>query len=165
MTSPNLQRRSLFKGRLGTSKSVFRPPWETQTADFTDLCTRCGDCVQECPEGILVKGDGGFPEIDFKLGECTFCGDCASACETQALLRTSEEQSPWTYVAEVKESCLAHQGVVCRTCSECCEARAITFKPEIGGVSKPLLDADVCNGCGACISGCPVGAIDMKIGS
>jgi ferredoxin-type protein NapF len=48
---------------------------------FVDGCSQCGDCLNVCPENIIKKGDGGFPEVDFLQGECTFCQKCVESCD------------------------------------------------------------------------------------
>ncbi|MBF0446179.1 MAG: 4Fe-4S binding protein [Magnetococcales bacterium] len=49
------------------------------------------------------------------------------------------------------------------TCRDQCEPRAISFNPVIGGLSPPILDSDLCNGCGACIAPCPSKAINIAL--
>ena len=71
----NLSRRGLLRGRLTTPKPGVQLPWSVSWDEFITDCTRCGDCLTACPEQILVKGDGGFPTVDFLRGECTFCAD------------------------------------------------------------------------------------------
>lgn len=61
--------------------------------------------------------------------------------------------------AEIGTACIAFKQVVCRSCGDACEARAIRFKLRAGGVAVPVLDAESCTGCGACIAPCPVAAI------
>jgi ferredoxin-type protein NapF len=129
-------------------------------ARFTDACTRCGDCERACPQRILVRGDGGFPEVDFRRGECTFCGRCVEACVAEAFV--SRAQPPWLAFAGVAADCLARRGVVCQTCGDACEARALRFQHKSGHrVPVPVIDAAVCTGCGACVASCPVNAIGM----
>ena len=36
-----------------------------------------------------------------------------------------------------------------------CPMNAIRFRLQLGGVAKPILDLESCNGCGACLSVCP----------
>lgn len=64
-------------------------------------------------------------------------------------------------VARVGEGCLEAHGIVCRACGDACDARAVGFLPLAGGLAKPVVDPDLCNGCGACIAVCPVGAIAL----
>jgi ferredoxin-type protein NapF len=127
-------------------------------AQFIEVCDGCGDCVSACPEKILISARGRYPKVDFAKGECTFCKACLDCCPTEAL---KESESPWHYVAEIKPECLSKSGVMCRTCGDVCDSRAITFKFELGGVSVPELDLEKCTGCGACLALCPVGSIEM----
>jgi ferredoxin-type protein NapF len=59
------------------------------------------------------------------------------------------------------DTCIARQNVVCRTCSDFCDASAIRFSPRLGGAALPELVAEKCTGCGACIPVCPGGAIRL----
>ena len=103
---------------------------------------------------------GGYPTINFKRGECTFCADCVSACKPLALVR-GEDQPGWTHKAVIADSCLPHRGVECRVCEDFCDARAIRFSPRLGGSPLPVIDAEKCTGCGACLAPCPVNAISI----
>ena len=150
-----LSRASLLRGRLRGGPPPLRPPWALPEPLFLDRCTRCDDCRRTCPEGIIVRGSGGFPKIDFRLGECSFCGRCLEACGAKAL--AAERARPWTAKAAVGAACLAKKGVVCRSCEDVCEPRAIRF--EIGRVASPNVEAALCTGCGACVTACPVDAI------
>jgi ferredoxin-type protein NapF len=62
-------------------------------------------------------------------------------------------------VASFSAVCLAMQGVECRSCQDSCETQAIRFRPRLGGIAQPALEAAACNGCGACVVGCPTSAI------
>jgi ferredoxin-type protein NapF len=72
----DLARRNFFRGRKASTRLAIRLPWVINEQYFIDDCTQCGDCITSCEEKIIVKGDGGFPEIDFSKGECTFCQKC-----------------------------------------------------------------------------------------
>lgn len=156
--SVDLSRRSLLFGRKPPREeiTVFRPPWASD--QFTEICTRCTECISACPSQIIVKGDGGFPEINFHQGECNFCGQCQTVCTPKALNATLA----WQLYAEIGASCLAQQGVDCRVCAEMCEASAIQFALQVGTVAQPQLNQDACTGCGACIAPCPSSAIQMQ---
>ncbi|HEV7368592.1 ferredoxin-type protein NapF [Arenibaculum sp.] len=151
-------RRALLRGRSRVEPAPLRPPWARRDG-FTDACTRCGLCIGACPDGLLVRGDGGFPRIDFTLGECTFCRACVDACPEPAFDRSG---TPWDIVAAIGPKCLARQGVVCRSCRDACPAAAISFTLEPGGIAIPNLDPRACTGCGACVSACPVDVVSMR---
>jgi ferredoxin len=72
--------------------------------------------------------------------------------------------TPWTLVATIGAGCIARKGVVCQSCADACEVRAIRFRPAPGSVPAPRLDASACSGCGACVSVCPVNAIGVAAG-
>ena len=167
MTDPiDSRRRFLLRGRVSDAvaqrtPAPLRPPWALAEAQFVSTCTRCADCVPACPQGIVARGDGGYPEVRFDARECTFCGKCVEACLPGAL-KQSAHASPWDLVAEVGKGCLAHQGVECRVCGERCEVSAIRFRPALGGIAKPEIDIDRCTGCGACVAPCPVAAVAVR---
>ena len=160
---PLTSRRDFLRGRRTSTPPPQRPPWALAEADFTAGCSRCGDCLGVCPTGILVKGEGGFPAVDFSRGECTFCGECVAACMPGALSRVGG-QAPWALRVCIGEACLAQRGVECRICGEACGASAIRFRPRAGGVALPQLDETACTGCGACIAPCPGQAIAVVQG-
>ncbi len=153
----DLARRGFFRGRPRPQAEI-RPPWALAEAAFIDACSRCDDCRQACPQGIVVSGDGGYPTLNFTAGECTFCGDCVRACRSGAWHR-DEGSPPWRLRAQIGPACLPQQGIECRICGEHCDARAIRFPPRLGGAALPQLDPAACTGCGACVAPCPVGAI------
>lgn len=159
MTDPS-SRRNFLRGKISNHISQPRPPWAQPEDEFTAACTRCGDCARACPTRIIKQGDGGYPTVDFALGECTFCGECAVTCKPQALLRTPEAPA-WNMRAKIGETCLAKRQVECRICGEQCGENAIRFQPQLGGISQPLLDETCCTGCGACVAPCPVLAITV----
>ncbi len=158
-----LSRLDLLRGGLkGRARSV-RPPGAIEESLFVDGCTRCGACIAACPERILGKGRGGFPEVDFARGGCTFCGACADVCEPHAVIRPLTGARAWPVVAAFGEACLAERGVECRVCGERCESRAIRFRLRAGRPAAPALESARCSGCGACVAACPVLAVSMTI--
>lgn len=163
---PNLSRRSFLRGNVSSpSTPTLRPPWAITEEDFIDKCTRCDDCIKICEENILLRGDGGYPTVDFKQGECTFCFDCLDACKTAALKVSQPERKPetaWNLDIRFNNKCLSLNAVVCRVCGENCEPQAINFKLKVGGISEPQIDLDNCTGCGACLTVCPVDAVIIK---
>jgi ferredoxin-type protein NapF len=160
--SVNLSRRGFLKAQVvaDARDAVVRPPWALAEEAFQQACTRCDACQKACETAIVVRGDGGFPEVDFQQGECTFCGACRTAC-TDGALQQDTDVRPWAWQARIDARCLALHSVVCRSCGDVCEVRAISFLPMPGGVGRPVVAAKACTGCGACIKGCPVAAISM----
>ena len=65
MAIENTSRRQLLRGQFLQSLhsenakiqgiNAIRPPWSVNEADFTDKCTRCGDCILICETQIIVK--------------------------------------------------------------------------------------------------------------
>jgi len=160
MFSNNLNRRQFFSFNRNKKTHIIRPPWALEEEAFQQACTRCGDCMDACPEKILIReGVNGYPKVDFKRGECTFCADCVRACPTAALSRP--RSSAWAIKAHVGEACLAKQQVICTTCREQCEAGAIRFTRLAGAVARPEINLQSCTGCGACVAPCPKQAIEV----
>jgi ferredoxin-type protein NapF len=62
----------------------------------------------------------------------------------------------------VAASCLARQGVLCRTCADVCPEGAIRFPPLLGRVAQPMPDIVRCTGCGDCVSACPADALHLE---
>ncbi|OBT09219.1 ferredoxin-type protein NapF [Shewanella sp. UCD-FRSSP16_17] len=154
--SINHSRRNLFRRRKDNAQ---RPPWVIDSIEFTDECTRCNACIDACETKVLIKGDGGFPEIKFSEDECTFCQQCATVCEEKVF--DVSQALPWTIKASINDSCLTYKGVWCQSCKDACDPRAITFKMAVGQIPKPIIDIDACTGCGACVSPCPAQSITV----
>lgn len=160
MTKP-ITRFEFLQGRFSGAERPLRPPWSPPEAAFLESCNQCGDCIEACPTGILRHARGRYPVVDFGRGECLLCGDCVDSCKTGALSRRAQK-SPWSLIAAIdSESCLAFKAVECRSCQDPCETRAIVMQQRIGAVPVPRVDADLCNGCGACYGVCPVNAIEI----
>ncbi|MDQ6964370.1 MAG: ferredoxin-type protein NapF [Mariprofundales bacterium] len=156
-----MTRRQLFTS-LGRGGSMpLRPPWSLAEEQFQDECTRCGDCISSCPEGILQReSPNGYPVVNFTLGECTFCQQCVASCPSSALTLSTPEV--WLAKVHITKRCLTLHGVICTTCAEQCEAGAISFTPAVGAVSQPDVDLDACTACGACVAPCPAEAMEVR---
>lgn len=154
----------LSKRRLFTRKKVDSCqailPWLVEQSSFTDDCTRCGKCIEKCDSNIIIKGDGGFPQVDFSRGECTFCYQCANACPEP--LFNAQHESPWNAKATISSRCLASNKIECRSCGDMCESMAIKFRLRSGDVALPKIELEDCSGCGACVAVCPGTAITVS---
>jgi ferredoxin-type protein NapF len=158
----DLARRNFFRGKIKSTPSAIRLPWVINEQHFIDGCTQCGDCATSCEENIIIKGDGGFPEIDFAKGECSFCQKCIDVCEQPLFIGDREDnQTAWQLNIEIKGTCLAMNQVVCQSCQDSCETEAISFKYLTSKTPQPQIELDKCNSCGACVSICPQNAIEL----
>lgn len=157
-----INRMQFLSGDLRGERAFIRPPWAHAEERFTALCTRCGECMTACPYAIIKPARGKFPVMDFSISGCDFCGDCVTVCKPGALVREDPGVRPWGLKAVITGRCLSLNGVVCRSCGEACEARAIGFRLEVGGIARPKLDLDACTGCGECFAVCPVKAVNIS---
>ena len=174
-----ITRMQLLRGDLKGKNNPFRPPWAIPEEYFVDYCTRCDKCIDACFDDLIVKGRGGFPQMDFKQGGCDFCEDCLNVCEASALKKIpinnnsnkreeSSEDSlesylpPWHIKANIElTNCLSMNATICRSCGESCDDKAIKFDLKLGGIAQPVLNVEQCTGCGACFAVCPVQVISL----
>lgn len=153
-------KRNFLRGKKPTVVAKFRLPWITNENDFLKDCTQCNDCISSCDENIIVKGEDGFPTIDFNKGECTFCNDCISSCQ-QSFFKEDKSVAAWPSKFNIKDDCLAKNKVYCQSCKDACEPRAITFSYLNGSIPEPVIVQDLCTGCGACIQPCPTNSTEL----
>lgn len=156
-------RRAFLFGAPALRPRAMRPPWSLGEMDFAAACTGCGDCLTACPESILKLDADQLATVDFTRGQnaCTFCGACAESCAEPAFLAPEDRNAAasWTWRARVKENCLTHEGVMCQSCKDACGDHAISFSYGAARVAQPVIDLDLCTGCGACQAPCPAEAI------
>jgi ferredoxin-type protein NapG len=100
------------------------------------------------------------PTVNFNADYCDFCESgnggqprCVGICPTGALELPAGATPEQTIIglAEIDQtSCLAYTGHTCRLCYDKCPYQAI----ELDADNRPVVKADVCNGCGACQAVC-----------
>ncbi len=80
-----ITRMQFLRGDLKGDKIPFRPPWAVPEQYFVDFCTRCDRCIEACFDELIIRGRGGYPQMDFNRGGCDFCEDCLNVCDAGAL--------------------------------------------------------------------------------
>jgi ferredoxin-type protein NapG len=145
------------------SEPVCRPPGGQDEDAFIGACLRCEKCREVCPNNAVVPArlEKGLlvtrtPTFDFKKGWCDYCQEayegvpqCVEVCPTAALTLPADA-TPETVILGcayiVKDWCLGWQLRGCRKCFDECPYEAI----ELDEYDRPVIIADVCNGCGLC---------------
>jgi ferredoxin len=93
---------------------------------------------------------------------CTFnCNICTTVCPTSALKKLTIDEKKLTQIGVVnfrKDKCVVFtDNKDCGACSEHCPTQAVHMIPyKNDGLTIPEITKDLCIGCGACESICPV---------
>lgn len=142
--------------QIKKERGFIRPPGSAEEVAFLSLCTRCGACASACPTQTIrlfepTKGtvQMNTPYMNLNESPCSFCEACIEVCPTDALKRTDEIQTLGT--AKVLQNiCVAYNQVMCDYCVRSC--------PTVGALimedGKPVVNEQVCTGCGYCVSAC-----------
>jgi len=78
----------------------------------SEMCTGCGDCVEECPSGaILLENDA----ASINMEDCIRCGTCHDLCPEEAIRHDGERVAADVEVniektKESMEACERHLG-------------------------------------------------------
>jgi ferredoxin len=135
--------------------------------------------MKACPTNALqpcTLGDGFnrlyTPKLVPRIGACdSRCHLCGYACPTGAIRRMPIEEKPYMKIGTAvvdRHRCLAwEQNKECLVCDEVCPFNAI--EPHLAETTKgrfkvPVVQEDLCVGCGMCEMQCPVfdrGAIEV----
>ena len=167
----------------GLGPKLLRPPGALDEFEFLTKCTRCDKCMRACPENAILRaGPGaglalGTPYIDPRSIPCFLCTTlpCVAECDDEALVWPERTLANGTVIegpkatrmgtARVKPGqcvtwdTLDHEARACRVCVDRCpypeEALRIAAPAEGEAVGHPVVDADVCTGCGLRVFACP----------
>ena len=158
-----------------------RPPGSVPEPAFLQLCIRCGECFQACPNHVLQplgfqQGLEGLwtPQVVADWAGCeSSCNACGQVCPTGAIraLPMEEKKVARMGLAIVNQhTCLPYASrEACQLCvDECVSAgyRAIEFTRvhhevdaaglpvEDSGFLAPVVLAERCVGCGLCQTRC-----------
>ena len=187
-----ISRRQLFRFKLGDitrhfkedekkhdapEKKIqwFRPPGAIAEEDaFLTACERCPHCADACPHSAITflgPAEGkleGSPVMHPAESPCHWCTDmpCIAGCPTEALdfpIETELSSLHPIGIATIDaDACLLAQGILCDTCAIRCPThiKAIRMKDR-----HPVLDTDLCTGCGLCAYHCEAepGAIQISL--
>lgn len=151
--------RASLSSRFSKKTLAIRPPYAHDLSLFQTHCPTCVDtpCISACEEDIIKLDADGAPLLDFTISGCTFCHDCADACPNGVLTEFGSEAIAAKFSIDTN-TCLAWNDVMCSSCLDACDARAVIFF----GVFRPVIDADICTACGFCYGVCPPYAIKYK---
>lgn len=149
------------------------PPGSGGIDHLSKICTGCQLCIQNCPNSVLKPSTDIAtlmqPTSVFTEGYCRpGCTVCGHVCPAGAILPITREEktSIKTGNAEVDVTrCIsAAFGQHCGNCARKCPTGAITMEPmsdHNNAHLRPVVNPDMCIGCGACEYNCPVGAAGM----
>jgi MauM/NapG family ferredoxin protein len=158
---------------------LIRPPGALPEREFLKRCTACGMCMRVCPTGCLQPAwsEAGLeglwtPRLVARIGRCEYdCTLCGQVCPTGAIARLTldEKHEVRLGIAVVDRSkCIPFAyGRDCGTCVEACpiSPKAIRLvdvevsvhdgqRQRTKVVSQPVVDPDLCIGCGGCVKEC-----------
>ncbi|WP_243384061.1 4Fe-4S dicluster domain-containing protein [Geothrix alkalitolerans] len=170
---------------------LLRPPGALDELEFLTKCTRCDKCMRACPENAILKAgpNAGLglktPYLDPRSIPCFLCTTlpCVAECDDEALVWPTRTLRDGTVIegpkavrmgtARVKPSLCATWGDVdrepraCRVCVDRCPypEEAIRIAPPAEGeaVGHPVVEAEVCTGCGLCVFACPAEPVAIVV--
>ena len=155
---------------LGTSETAakttapkqtnwLRPPGALEGSNFTDVCSRCGECVKVCPaECIKIDPSGaignGAPYIEPNVMPCVMCEGllCMHTCPTGALRPIPIQDIDMGTARWREETCVRSIGENCTICVDQCPMGTAAL--ELNG-NRVVVKEEGCSGCGVCQHYCP----------
>ncbi len=163
---------------INLSPELIRPPGSLAEDEFLKRCVKCGECMKVCiTNGLqptfLEAGLEGIwsPMLVPRIGYCEFrCTLCGQVCPTGAIEELPIEKKTKVKIGLAmidKNRCLPHaHATPCIVCEEVCPTpkKAIWFNQvevldregQAKILQQPVVDLDLCIGCGICETKCPV---------
>ena len=144
------------------------PPGAWSARNFASHCTACQLCVSVCPNNVLRPSTELTklmqPEMYYERGYChPECTRCSDVCPTGAIRPITIEEKSSTRIGHavwIRKNCIPlTDGVECGECARHCPSGAIMMVPsdnnDVNSVRIPVVNAELCTGCGACENFCP----------
>ncbi|MDR0873799.1 MAG: 4Fe-4S dicluster domain-containing protein [Prevotellaceae bacterium] len=162
---------SPLSGGKGVTRQIpIAPPGAISHENLQTHCTSCHLCVSKCPSHVLKPsfleyGLGGMmqPLMSFEDGFCNYnCTKCSNICPNgalQALTTDGKHRTQMGHAVFNKDVCVVYvKGNNCGACAEHCPTQAVSMQPIEGkpGLTAPVVDTNICIGCGGCEFICPV---------
>ncbi len=146
-----------------SEKVYLRPPGCESEESMFSLCNRCQRCVMVCPYGIIqpLSLQANFfaqstPVMNFKTGYCDYCNKCMEVCPTGALKLDALTSGNLGVAKVISDVCVAWDWMGCTVCKDVCPIEnAITLDEN----NRPVIDENLCNGCGLCEQQCPASSL------
>ncbi len=143
------------------------PPGAGTAERFTSKCTACLLCVTNCQGNVLQPPNSKthFVHLDYTKGMCEFnCNACSQVCPTGAIRPLSLEKKKLCRIGMAVFNptiCVAVvDGIHCGACAEHCPTGALRMVQKTGdSCPTPVLNEDLCIGCGNCSYPCPVSPV------
>lgn len=179
---------STIASKVGEIPMGLRPPGALEEKAFVASCIKCGQCMEACPYDTLKlaePGSGyvnGTPHFTPRDIPCYMCPSypCTVACPSGALdvaeligddLEPSINEAKMGLAVVHKETCVAFWGIQCDACYRACPliGEAITIQYVENKVTnrhaklQPLVNSEVCTGCGICEKVCIVEKSAIRI--
>ena len=148
---------------------LLRPPGAISERQFLQACSHCDECIHACPKDAILRAPKkmGFlvfntPYIDPLRNPCVMCADlpCISACPDEALLPVQElTDVNMGYAILDKKKCQAYGDTFCQQCVIDCPVPGAIHQVD----DKPIIDKNICTGCGVCMRSCSTVNIPLAI--
>jgi len=153
-------------------QAVLRPPGSLADEEMKLICSRCGNCLKSCPTGIIepLTDPGDFisiltPGISFNRSYClSDCNHCGNVCPTGAIGRFETEEKKHLFIGTatiITDLCLLTKNKECDRCRFYCDYDAVSIANSGNYSVIPVINKEICVGCGACQVACPTRAIKI----
>ena len=140
-----------------------RPPGAESESALLAKCDRCQRCVQACPYNLIQPRPLSLdfptvetPELLYKDGFCDFCMKCVEVCPTGALAWDASTADNIGVAKVISDACVAWQWQGCTVCVDACPVEGAIVLDDRG---RPVVNEDLCDGCGACEFECPAASL------